>query len=538
MRPNTDDAVVWKQVFTDNVYDLPDALPEGSVVLDVGGHIGGFAKMCMNRGAKVISFEPDEDNANQYLANTGQPVNVAAVVGKITPQTPNKLVRYKDELPSGFTLYLHEAKEGNWREVPLVELNKVAPPGRITLLKLDCEGAEYDILEQSKHLLQRCDSVVAECHWIEGWHQRYLDVRKILQECGLTIRKTEATPAPTIFASRPGGLWTGKQKAKILLGVPSSGMISEPSSKASWLPSIHHQVDRVPSCQSGCNFTRCWQAIMNAGMQGLCTHGAMMHVDLMVSEDGGRWLDILMAEMEATGADFISVPIAIKDPRGVTSSGIGNPENRWNPWKRFTIKEINKFPKTFSIDDTVYRGKFLLHNHALCLADMRNPAWYVPGPDGDAPAIFNFEERLRLENGFWQRYQDSEDWAFSRMLWHMGLKTVITSKVKVIHLGQIGYENYGDTGLWEVDNDTKSQWGPDEEKNHAESNGTATTAVTDSTVERREAGSAVGVRQDGVSDLGLHCGCPTDGDGAGAGTSEDDSRYNDPATADAGHTGK
>lgn len=249
--------------------------------------------------------------------------------------------------------------------------------------------------------------------------------------------------------------------AKVLLGVPSSGQISEASAQASWLPSLLHQVDRIPSCLSGPNFNACWVTAMNAGMRGHYCYFAMMHTDLGVVEEteGKRWVDILVEELEAHQAAFISVPMAIKDHRGLTSSGIGNPENRWNPWKRFTVRELETFPETFGIEDTDEPGRFLLHNHALCLFDLRWLGWYLPNRDGTARAVFNFTEKIELVEGVWARYQDSEDWAFSRCLWEMGARTVITRKIKTIHQGGMNYANWGEGGIWERDEDTRSQWG-------------------------------------------------------------------------------
>lgn len=248
----------------------------------------------------------------------------------------------------------------------------------------------------------------------------------------------------------------------ILCGVPSGGTICEPSAKASYLGSLHHKFARMPHCAPNGNFSNLWTNALNAGQAGVYTHFALMHTDIEVveEEEGKRWADILVEEMDQHDLAFISVPNAIKDIRGLTSSGIGNPSNRWNPWRRYTVKEIAKFPVTFTAEDVGYADKFLLHNNALCMFDLRRPEWYVPNADGSCRLIFNFVQDIRLVNGTWQCWQDSEDWLFSRSLWEVGVKTAITRRIKLNHRGEMWYSNYGDWGE-ECDKDTRPQWAND-----------------------------------------------------------------------------
>ncbi len=270
---------------------------------------------------------------------------------------------------------------------------------------------------------------------------------------------------------------------RILLGVPGNGMLCESSAQASWLASLNHKVDRVPSNNSGPNFNSCLTMALNACQDGHYTHHAHMHTDIQVVEKKdvcrdchgekcdncahtgqrvyARSLDILAEEMDKTGCDFISVPMSIKDHRGVTSCGVGNPADRWNPWRRFCTNEFAKMPETFSAEDIGYGDKYLLHSNALCLFDMRKPIWWQTDAEGCIRAIFNFTEQIKQDpvTGKWLRYQDSEDWAFSRRLWELGAKTCITSRIQTLHHGSLSFENSGDWGSWKNgDEDTASQW--------------------------------------------------------------------------------
>ncbi len=251
---------------------------------------------------------------------------------------------------------------------------------------------------------------------------------------------------------------------KIMLGVPGNGMLCESAAQASWLCSLHHEVDRTPSCGSGPNFNRCWTAALNGGAMGKYQRFAMMHTDLQILEieEGKRWLDILSEEMDNCGAHFISVPVAIKDHRMLTSCGIGNPACRWNPWRRFTTKELDQFPRIFDASMLGYHDKFIIHSGALCLWDLTWPGWYKPDEEGRCKAIYNFTEEIRLVGDTWICSQDSEDWAYSHALWKMQAKTFVTRRIAINHHGGLSYGNQGDWGTYKNgDEDTKSQWAPD-----------------------------------------------------------------------------
>ena len=251
------------------------------------------------------------------------------------------------------------------------------------------------------------------------------------------------------------------KRSRILLGVPSNGTLSEQSAQASWLASHDHDVVRVPSCTQGLNFNPLWCEALNRGLRNEIDYFAMMHADIQVVEDepGRRWLDRLVEELEAADVPFVSVPNAIKDPRGVTSCGVGDPADRWAPFRRFTLRELEALPRTFQVGDTAHPDKFLLHNEALCLADMRDARWYYPDETGRCRFHFRVEEEIRLGPAGWERRQETEDWSFSRDLWAAGMDSAITRRVKLYHLGQLPYPNWGAVGLYENgDEDSAVKW--------------------------------------------------------------------------------
>lgn len=260
-------------------------------------------------------------------------------------------------------------------------------------------------------------------------------------------------------------------KYTILVGVPSSGTLVEGCADTGWLASLHHNVLRLPSCTTALNFNVIWAEALARALRGEVTHLAMTHSDVRVveSEPGLRWGDRLIEEMEKFNADYISVASPIKDSRGLTSCGIGDPEDKWNPFRRFTIRELACLPTTFNAEMVGYGDKYLIHNEALCMIDLRKPLWYETKPDGEVRADFNQVEKIVLENdgkpmcwgsgGKVSKFQETEDWGFSRKLWEMGANTVLTTRVELFHFGPMAWSNKGDFGEYHNgDEDTASKW--------------------------------------------------------------------------------
>lgn len=187
------------------------------------------------------------------------------------------------------------------------------------------------------------------------------------------------------------------------------------------------------------NFNQLWCAALRLRQNAGLTHFAMIHSDIRPPE---FWLDPLLAEMDRVDADILSVVIAIKDGRGLSTTGIRYP-GIWGT-KRLTFKEIYDLPETFSIADTDEPDSILAINTGL---------WVCRFPVGWTDRFPGFYNKHRI---VWRGGEpcpefDSEDWLFSDWAASQGLRVFATRKLEAYHCGGFEYPNNGVWGAWQTE---------------------------------------------------------------------------------------
>ncbi len=220
-----------------------------------------------------------------------------------------------------------------------------------------------------------------------------------------------------------------------------------------------HHVAPLNSANGFDDMNTIWVDALNMAHRGEITHFAMLHSDIHPSQG---WIDILASEMTRLGADLVSTVVALKDNRGLTSTGVGDTNDPWNAYRRFTMREIHgSLPETFGIADTPHPDKYLLHNTGCWMADLRNPAWRTVDENDMLVTTLSFPIAAQMmPDGTIEHRRESEDWYFSRMLAKLPLKTFATRKVSATHYGSTPYGNqrpWGDELFG--DSATKSKWG-------------------------------------------------------------------------------
>lgn len=171
-------------------------------------------------------------------------------------------------------------------------------------------------------------------------------------------------------------------------------------------------------------FNMAWADALNARQKYGVTHWAMLHDDVC-PEPG--WLDLMLDELNASGADILSAAVPIKDGRGLTSTAL---DGAAGPWvvRRVTMTELYGLPETFAAEDVPWResGACLLANTGLWVCRF------------DAPWVervcFRQQDRVVFtESGEAVAQTNPEDWDFSRQAAALGLTVKVTRKVPLYH---------------------------------------------------------------------------------------------------------
>lgn len=203
VRHGTTDKGVVKEVFLiDHYLFALQHLQPGSVVIDIGAQIGVFSVYVARRGPagiRVHSFEPM--GANHSLLQTNLKLN-----GITNVTAHNAAVT---AVPGTFKLYLSAENTGmhslygggdRFEEVEGRGFNELFDSLKIDhcdVLKMDCEGAEYDIFKNARaDVLKRIGAIIMEYHD----EARLPELRAGLETAGFQVRVFE--DHPMLYARR------------------------------------------------------------------------------------------------------------------------------------------------------------------------------------------------------------------------------------------------------------------------------------------------------------------------------------------------
>ena len=194
----------FDEVFLREVYAqaLSPPLRSVPVAVDVGAHVGLFATWAARqaRDARVFSFE-------------AHPVNFKLLTENISQNRLDRVTAYHQAVSgSGGTARLYEHEEGyggnslykehvkqereKYLDVPSTTLDDIVRDHgiqKIDLLKLDCEGAEYEILyKASPDTLRKVRRIGLEYHRVPG--QSVAGLQDYLAKQGFRCRLAGAEP--------------------------------------------------------------------------------------------------------------------------------------------------------------------------------------------------------------------------------------------------------------------------------------------------------------------------------------------------------
>ena len=181
IRPQTGDRYTAFEMFGLGVYDAGlEKLRAGDVVVDIGANIGCFALEAGRRvgpSGKVYAVEPEEQTYNRLVENVR--LNGRYPVTPIRGAVAGRSGVLELNVPGRDFLFTSIYKEVDGRPISgtvqrvscqnLEDLLQSNGIKRVALLKLDCEGAEHEIIDtMSPDLARRIDNLIIEFHNIPG----------------------------------------------------------------------------------------------------------------------------------------------------------------------------------------------------------------------------------------------------------------------------------------------------------------------------------------------------------------------------------
>jgi FkbM family methyltransferase len=161
---------IYQEIFVDKCYDYPPIPLEQPVIVDVGANTGLFAvrmKQLYPR-AQIHCYEPLPSNFVQLQQNLRQSGFGGCSLFNTGVGASSRAARLHvhDRNIGGHSLFANQVTGTHHVDIELVGLPTVIDrlDGRkCTLLKLDCEGAEYEILRSlDRNLGQYVENIVFE----------------------------------------------------------------------------------------------------------------------------------------------------------------------------------------------------------------------------------------------------------------------------------------------------------------------------------------------------------------------------------------
>ena len=172
----------------------------GDVVVDIGANIGLFsvyaAKVC--RAERVISFEPFPENFEMLRKNAEQnQLDSITCVNQAVAGNRGMRTLILDSTDAGshsLVSGVATAPTGRSVKVDCCTLDEVFQRfalSRIDYLKMDCEGSEYEILENAVSRLGQIRRISMETHTTPD--RKAEDLEKLLCGHGFTVRRIDGS---------------------------------------------------------------------------------------------------------------------------------------------------------------------------------------------------------------------------------------------------------------------------------------------------------------------------------------------------------
>ena len=194
IRVRSTDLMALTNVWMINEYDIEDfEINTNDTVVDIGAHIGLFSLLVSQlcKTGKILSFEPVSENFDLLVSNLKLnhienilPFNMAV------SKNSDRLDLFLNNDQSAHSIF---SKSSESISVESTSLQKIFDENKISackLLKLDCEGAEYKIIDSlPSEYLDKIQNIVMEYHLADTKPELARDLISKIENADFQVKK-------------------------------------------------------------------------------------------------------------------------------------------------------------------------------------------------------------------------------------------------------------------------------------------------------------------------------------------------------------
>jgi FkbM family methyltransferase len=194
--PDGIEYIVLREIERD--YRLDECgLTKDSLVIDIGAHVGVVSMYLSKKyGCRVLAYEPEGGNCERLIRNietNGLGGLIRAWQLAVTGDGREVTISKDDVNSGGGNIYAEGGETVN--SVTLKDIMELIADKEIDLLKVDCEGAEYEIFEDLEPL-KRVRAIRGE------FHRGFGDAEKLLERVRAAVPDTVVTMQGTPPANK------------------------------------------------------------------------------------------------------------------------------------------------------------------------------------------------------------------------------------------------------------------------------------------------------------------------------------------------
>lgn len=164
-RDKTSDSAIIKSVLIDrSEYHLPKTDPK--VIVDIGANIGVTAVLfsVAYPNAEIHCYEPHPVNYEILLKNSQPYKNLVLHQFALGNFNGEALLKDSND-PTNYAGYsFHDGRQVGTRVKVVRASDALLPLGQIDIMKLDCEGSEYEIFQDFADHVTRAEFIMGEMH--------------------------------------------------------------------------------------------------------------------------------------------------------------------------------------------------------------------------------------------------------------------------------------------------------------------------------------------------------------------------------------